>query len=541
MNRSLSFIVEQRILGSLIPSTHLINTGQTKTTMKVTHFLFVVFFLSVQVMCLTSTFTVEPGNTVNEDTVVSILPNGNVVQGFNVPGMSKLSTDIGYSMSCVLDRVTNKVVLAEITGNILIVQGGGTDNRPIEGTPFFALAIDMGILQLECLNDNTFVIMSGIDNYDGSDSLPFFRMFTVSGLDIIAESVDYHSPIAMEDASNRPRYFLVPQGTSGMLLLGYTNTDIKANRPQECVHWSLNLLATPATAVQDGFHENALTFPANRHYRSVRLDSSRSLLGFWSTDQESVHLMIVQWTGSVLNVGNLVSDPGWDEFIEKTKNLGLPLFDNSVVVITTGDGYYSTLLATGLTLTPQTLDAPIFTTLPPFQTPPTAAEGRYPDIVDLYNDDVVALYPDMLIAGTINPGAPYDITWETPIFNKANGVSRTAILNNGIMGVSGSNLIGYQLTSPTLTYYMFEGESPVGVALTTETGGSLVEVTTSGNHPIGGLDAGFMYYANPDGTITDIPNECCTIQYSSPRVIGVAHSSTSLFINWPNWKSRQEN
>uniref|UniRef100_A0A6C0JY07 Uncharacterized protein n=1 Tax=viral metagenome TaxID=1070528 RepID=A0A6C0JY07_9ZZZZ len=501
--------------------------------MRINFFLFLVFVAVCT--CDTFTHTVEPGNTVNQDSVVSILPNGNVVEGFNRPGMSKLSTDIGYTHSCLLDRANSKVVLVTDKGDLLIVQNNAPGVRPSEGTPFKVQAIDRGVLQLECLTSNTFAILSAVRTDD--DDLPFFRLYTVSGLDVLAESTDYQSPIVMKEGSGDPYYFIAKQGTSGLLLIGSGEVHYKADRPAEVVHWSLNTLAVPPTAVQDALLLNHLDLGIQKTQRTRVLDSSRILLGMWYPNQESFSLTVLQWTGSALLAGTTLVDPVWTDFVDLKTMVGLPLYDDSVVVIVAGDDTYSSFLISGLTITVQTANEPVFPTLPPFQSASVNVELQ--DHMDIDGSDVVYTNEDLTTRGTMNAGPPYNIVWGTSSINRASTGRAVYLLDSGVYATGGSTSISYSLTPTSLVEYMYEGPVPAGVARSTVGGGGSVIVTTSGTHPFSSpLVPGLQYYANPDGTITAIPNECCTIQSASPRLIGVAQTTGDLFVNWPNWESR---
>ena len=461
----------------------------------------------VQQLSQVISFVVAPGETVNQDQAVSILPNGQAIAGYTFKGQTNI--DETFSSFLTTKLTDDLVVRVSFAGQAQVLQNQAPNDRPIFGDLFDIPSIgNNGVNYVHTIDSTRFVVVSQDDTDDRTIYLvmvevgpaPTYSMtagtpFSIAGvngnLDMRAQIVVF-SPTEM--ALIYKQGGTLTPGQPDMLRLTYSTLFLTIT----------SILATTQLNVFNPAFASANTL-ANIY--SLPLTTTDML--FMLVVGSQTRMVVVTWdSGSGTFIpGPVLALTPWTlattETYGDTDDQLLPspmVIYNNVVLITSTAGEYRTILVSGNTLTEQTTGTI-------YSIPGVESEGGSLSNLGQY---VILSNSNYAIHGEISDVAPYAVTWGTPlkIFGAGMSISnyleasRTLLFNRGNNEVQSLTV---DSASDTLDYYQFEGEVPVGLALQTVVGDgtATVDVTIFGTHIMGSatLMPGSPYYSYPDGSV----------------------------------------
>ena len=454
-------------------------------------------------------FVVENGRTVNQDSVVSLLPSsGNAVEGYTYAGKTAMPFSRGVRFSLTVSYADEVAVILDSDFGLQAYHNNPPNTRPDIGD---RLQLDITTLGALCMGmeriDDTHFVMCTLLPQSGPDQTSLFIVTLGAGP---AYTLSL-GPIYTELNPDPPN-ITVLSPTS----LALTFADLDGTVDMR--HYSMNVgtgVIAPTAALQidvwssgfpnDPFIYSGLLGNGNIFYMACDRDTASPVAA----------LVVVNWNGATFTAGPVLPFASWPSAAD-TQTYGVSglfqrypqtivVYDN-VGIITSERGEYAAFEVTGTTVTLGTV-GDIYT-IPNV----ISSDGGIANL-----DENIIFGGNVLVHGIINTVTPVSVNWGPITYKDDSGVDQPLYMNAtrtlgfgppDDLSPDGSPAIqslvvdqGANLVTP----YEFEGQIPIGVALQTVVGDgtATVDVTVFGSHnTIATLVPGRPYFSRPNGQIT---------------------------------------
>ena len=477
---------------------------------------------------------VKDATTIVKDTGVSMLANGEAIQGYTFPGTTNIAGAAGNEQTVKLNRAGNTFVAlytaddGSPTARVIMNNANlsFSNNRPTYGTPL-AITARPDDTVLVALDATHFAVISVTDG--GATDTIGVRVYSVAAgpTFVITEGAEVTT---IYTPSGSPRIAGVSLNSGAEFVLLFRSSSAVYMR-----HYTIAGTTLTASAAAQA----TVYTPSSTNFEFLKsLEMTSTVFTMTLEINEITEVVAVSWTsGTTTFAAGTALTPTWTPNTNSVRTTTTAFISSSVMAIASGNGRYTTISLSGTTLTAETSDAAIYS---------NAMVGSV-DIDAVDSSNILAsgktIDGNVAVHGIIGASSPFAIVWGTPIVYRhtfsgiATSIQYTTSTRAALCGNDSTVSLEVDQVGNTVIIYESEGPMPIGLAQQTVSGNGVatVDVTTFGNHTTtASLSAGNLYVVHGNGAVNvkGIPDSSVVQRYD-PHALGVATDTNNIFVVWP--------